>query len=154
MANSRHWLLPFDEVAHEPDCILVAAQLVGVTDAARDEERVVVGRGSLLDRPVDLPLVGGREMVEALDLAWVDRDDLRRRACALERLPRLLEFDTLEHVGREDRDLLACELLLGHTRTSLVDSRPRSRAARPKTAGRGGTLCLRARSSGDRAADF
>ena len=50
-------------------------------------------------------------MVEALDLAVVNRDDLDVGARVLERLPRLLELHSLEHVGREDRDLLAFQHL-------------------------------------------
>src|SRR6185437_1845354 len=59
------------------------------------------------------------ELVEPLDLAVVDRDDLGLRPGVLERLARLLQLNTLEHVRRQDRDLLALELLLGH-RTPFV----------------------------------
>jgi hypothetical protein len=45
-------------------------------------------------------------VIEALDLAVLDRDDLDLGAGVLERIPRLLEFDPLEHVGGQDRDLL------------------------------------------------
>ena len=89
------------------DRVLVAAELVGIADAAGDQQRVVVVGRHLLDRAVDLQRARGIEVVEALDLAVVDRDDLDLRARVLERLARLLELDSLEHVCREDRDLLA-----------------------------------------------
>ena len=56
---------------------------------------------------VDLHRVRRVEVVEALDLAVVDRDDLDVGSGVFERLARLLELDSLEHVGSEDRDLLA-----------------------------------------------
>src|SRR3989442_967191 len=80
------------ERAHERARVLVAAELVGVADAARDQERVVVVDPDLLHRPVDLHRARRVEMVEGPDLAVVDRDDLGRGAGLLERLARLLEL--------------------------------------------------------------
>src|SRR5207253_5689166 len=99
------------EPADELHRLRVAAQLVGIADAARDQERVVVGGRHLLDRTVDRQLARRVEVVEALDLTVVDRDDLDVGAGILARLPRLLQLDPLEHVGSEDRDLLASQHL-------------------------------------------
>lgn len=49
-------------------------------------------------------------MVEALDLAFLERDELRLGAGVLERLARLDELDLLEHVRGEDRDSLAVQV--------------------------------------------
>src|SRR5207247_4035599 len=42
------------------------------------------------------------------------RSQLGGRPGLLERLARVEELDLLDHVGRDDRDLLPCELPLGH----------------------------------------
>jgi hypothetical protein len=55
-------------------------------------------------------LVGVVEVVEALDLAVVEADELGLRAGLLERLARLDELHLLDAVGGEDRDLPAFEL--------------------------------------------
>jgi hypothetical protein len=55
---------------------------------------------------------------KAFDLARLDRQQLRRRACLLERLARLLELDPLDHVGGDDRDLLSLQRLLSHVPSS------------------------------------
>src|SRR4051794_26519238 len=107
VADDRHRLPGVVEPAHEGDGVLVPAQLVRVTDAAGHEERVVVVVRDLVDRAIDLDRVRRVEVVEALDLAVFERDDLDLCALVLERLPRFLELDPLEHVGGEDRDLLA-----------------------------------------------
>src|SRR4051794_21388250 len=109
VADDRHRLPGLLEPAHEGDGVLVAAQLVRVADAARNQERVVVVGRDLVDRAVDLDRVRRVEVVEALDLAVFERDDLDLCAGVLECLPRLLELDPLEHVGSEDRDLLALQ---------------------------------------------
>jgi hypothetical protein len=81
---------------------------------AGDHQRVVVGSVGLLGELVNLVLVGLVVVVEALELAGLDRDQLRRRAGFLERLARLDELDLLDHVRGDDRDLLPLQLLLGH----------------------------------------
>jgi hypothetical protein len=50
-------------------------------------------------------------LVEALDLARLQRDELGLGAGLPQGLARLLELDLLEHVGRENRDLLPLELV-------------------------------------------
>ena len=57
VADRRHRLARLEESLHERDDVLVAAELVGVADAARDHQRVVVGSVDLFDRLVDLQLV-------------------------------------------------------------------------------------------------
>ena len=54
VADRGDRLALLEEVADERDGVLVAAQLVGVADAAGHHQRVVVVGGDLLDRPVDL----------------------------------------------------------------------------------------------------
>ena len=92
------------------DGVLVRAQEVGVRDAARQHEPVVVGRVGVGHGLVDLERVGLVEVVEGLDLAVLERDQLRRPAGLLDRLPRLGQLDLLDAlVGGEERDLLALQ---------------------------------------------
>jgi hypothetical protein len=51
-------------------------------------------------------------VVEPLDLALLERHELGTAARILDGFPRLGELDLLDHVGREERDLLSVEL--GH----------------------------------------
>jgi hypothetical protein len=46
-------------------------------------------------------------VVEALDLTFLERDEVDVRPCLLDRLPWLGELDLLDHVGGEERNLLA-----------------------------------------------
>jgi hypothetical protein len=61
----------------------------------------------------------------------VERDDLGVRACAAQRTARLFELDPLDAVGREDRDLLASQVLC-HVSSSRerAFAPPRSKAGR------------------------
>jgi hypothetical protein len=61
------------------------------------------------DGPVDLELVTVVEVIEALDLAVLQRDQLGLAAFALHRLPGLGELDLLHPIGRQERDPLALE---------------------------------------------
>src|SRR3954468_3038916 len=51
--------------------------------------------------------------LKALDLALLDREQLRCPAGLLDRLPRLGQLDLLDHVGGDERDALAIQLA-GH----------------------------------------
>ena len=67
-----------EERAHEADGVLVGAQEVGIGDAARQDQAVVVARVRVLDRLVDGERVGLVEVVERLHLAILDGQQLGR----------------------------------------------------------------------------
>jgi hypothetical protein len=96
-----------EEAAHERHGVLVHAQEIGVRDAARQHQPVVVGRGRLRDGAVDLERVPLVQVVEGLDLAILDRDQLGRGARLLDGLPWLGQLDLFDALGGEERDLLA-----------------------------------------------
>jgi hypothetical protein len=58
-------------------------------------------------------------VVERRDLAGLQRDQIGLCACVLERLARLDELDTLDHLRGDDRDPLALQRLISHP-SSLV----------------------------------
>ena len=93
--------------SHEAHRVLVRAQEVRVRDAAGQHEAVVVGRVGVRDRLVDPERVGLVEVVEGLDLAVFDRDQLGLAARLLDRLPRLGQLHLLHALGGEERDRLA-----------------------------------------------
>jgi hypothetical protein len=66
VADDRHRLGLLEERAHERDRVLVGAEEVGVGDAARQHQPVVVGRVGLGGRLVDRERVGLVEVVEGL----------------------------------------------------------------------------------------
>jgi hypothetical protein len=129
VADRRHRLALPEEVADEGDGVLVRPELIRVSDAAGEHERVVLVGARLLDGAVDRDPVGRIEVVEPLDLAVLEGDDLDRRARVLERLPRLDQLDLLEHVGGEDRHPLALELVRHRILLGVAVGRPRGRAA-------------------------
>src|SRR4051812_19646089 len=110
VADRRDRLVGLGEGGRELDGVLVGPQEVAVRDAARDEQAVVVVDAHVGDRLVDRELVAVVEVVEGLDLAGVEADELGARAGLLERLARLGQLDLLDAVGGEDRDLLAVQL--------------------------------------------
>ena len=106
--------LDADEVAHEGDGVLVGAQEVGIRDAAGQDEPVVVVDVGVGDR-----LVGGEglalvEVVEALEVARLEREQLDGGALGLDGLARLGQLDLLDALGGEDRDGLALKFV-SHT---------------------------------------
>lgn len=90
MADGRHRIARVEQLADEADGVLVQPKRVGVPDAAREDEPVVVVGAGVLDGAVDAERVGLVVVVEALDLALLERDELRRPAGRLDRLPRLV----------------------------------------------------------------
>src|SRR2546421_1301011 len=99
------------EVADERDDVLVRPELVGVRHAAREDEPVVIRRLRLLDRLVDLEAAALVEVLPSLNLAVLDRDQLRLAAGLLDRLPRLGQLGLLDTLRRDEGDLLALQLV-------------------------------------------
>src|SRR3954451_20674097 len=110
VADRRDRLLGLREGGREVHGVLVGAQKVAVRDAAGNQQAVVVVRAGVRDLLVDRQLVAVVEVVEGLDLAGVEAEELGARAGLLERLARLGQLDLLDAVGGEDRDLLAVQL--------------------------------------------
>ena len=124
VADRGDRLALLEEAADEGDGVLVHAQEVGVGDAARQHEAVVVGRVGVGDRAVDRERVGLVEVVEGLDLARLGGEQLGLAALALDRLPRLGQLDLLDALGGdEERDPLALKLV-GHGGSSSVRGFP------------------------------
>jgi hypothetical protein len=123
VADDADRLRLLEEGADERHRVLVHAQEVGVGDAARQDKGVVVARIRLGHRAIDRERVRLVEMVEGLDLAVVGREQLRRAAGLLDRLPRLRELYLLGALRSDDeRDALAIELACHGFLSSLVAS--------------------------------
>jgi hypothetical protein len=106
VADDPDRLPRLDEVADERDGVLVGPKRIGVPDSAGQHQRVVFANAHVVDRAVDLERVRLVVVVEALDPAFFERDEFSLPARLFDRLPRLRQFDLLNHVGREERDLL------------------------------------------------
>ncbi len=122
MADRADGLAGLGEGADEVGGRLIDPELVRIGDAARQHQGVVVAGLDLAEDPVDPDLVAGRQVVEALDLALLGRDDLDFGAGLLQSLHRLGELDLLEAVGGHDGDLLALKLS-GHVGVSFRSMR-------------------------------
>ena len=123
MADDADRLGLLEERAHEAHGVLVHPQEVGVGHAARQHQAVVVGRVRVLGGLVDGERVRLVEVVERLHLAVLDRDELRRAAGLLDRLPGLRQLHLLDALGGQERDLLAVQFI---THTAAA-TRPRRR---------------------------
>ena len=112
MADHADRLAARKECLQERDHVVVLAQVVGVGDAAGENQSVVIVGGRVGDDGVDGELPGRLEIVvHRLDLSGFQRDQLGCGAGVLDRLARLLELDPLDAVGGEDRDLLALQFI-------------------------------------------
>src|SRR5690606_20155798 len=110
VADRAHRLARGEEAADEGQRAFVGAQGVGVEQAARHDQRVVVAGIGIVEADVDLHLAGLVEMFEALQGAVPGRHHVDRGALRLQRLQRLEQLGLLEAVGGAARDVLAFRL--------------------------------------------
>jgi hypothetical protein len=82
-----------EDLLDEADRTLVTAQFIGVGDASRQHEAVIVVDIDLRDRPVDRKRRALVEMVERLNLARLGSDQVGRRAGLLDRFARRGQLD-------------------------------------------------------------
>ena len=99
-----------EERGHEAHRVPVRPQDVRVDHAARQDEPVVLRRVGVLHGRVDRERVGLVVVVEPLDLAALERDQLRGAAGLLDGLPGLSQLDLLDPVRGEEGDALALQL--------------------------------------------
>jgi hypothetical protein len=108
VAYHTHRLARIEEAMSETHGVLVHPQEVGVGDASRQYQPVVVGDADIGDDPVHRERVRLVEVVERLDLTRVRGDQLRRPAGVPYRLPRLGQLDLLHTLGgNQESNLLA-----------------------------------------------
>ena len=112
MADRGDRLARVEEGLDELDGLRLHAQLVGVGDAAGQQQRVEVLRVGLRERHVNLELVSLVVVIPALHLSAGGRDDFRFRARVVERTARRGQLHLLEAFGDEYGDLLSGESLL------------------------------------------
>ncbi len=110
MADRTHRLARLGEGADEVQGFVVDAQLIGVRDAAWQQQGVIVAGIRLLQAQVDLDLLARGDVVEGLDLAGLGGDQVHLRARCPQGLQRLGELDLFDAVGGHDGDLPAFEL--------------------------------------------
>jgi hypothetical protein len=115
-ADRGHRLAGLEERPHELHGVLVGAQHVRVGDPAGQDQPVVVVGAGRRDGLVDREGVALVEVVEALDLARLQRHQVGGGPGLLDRLAGFGVFDLLDAVGGQERDLLslqlACHVLL------------------------------------------
>ena len=109
MTDHRH-RCPRRHLADEVHRVGVGADRVGVGDAARQYQPVVVVRVGRGGGAVDGEAVGRFEVMERLGLAGLRRDELGRAAGGFDGLPRLGELGLLDALVRHDeRDAAALQ---------------------------------------------
>jgi hypothetical protein len=121
VADRGHRLAGLEEGAHERDRGGVGAQRVGVGDPAGQHQAVVVVGAGLRDGLVDREGVALVEVVEALDVVGLERQQVGGGTGLLDRLAGLGVFDLLNAVGGQERDRLALQLAC-HVLSSLLEA--------------------------------
>jgi hypothetical protein len=111
VADRADRLVLLDERPDELHRVRVGAQHVGVGDAARQHERIVVGGLGVGDRLGGLDLVALVEVLPHLYLALLERDDVNVSPRLADRLERLGYLDLLGALGEQERHVLALELI-------------------------------------------
>src|SRR3984885_11110759 len=109
VADRRDRLALVKELAHECNCLGQCAQLVGIGDTARQQQRVKSLRIGLIKRYVQCKFVLFVEMLPCLYLPLGRRDDARFSTSFVKRLLGFNEFSLLETVGHQDRYLHSVE---------------------------------------------
>ena len=112
MTDGGYGLAGLDELFYELYCVFVGAEFVGVDLAAGEDEGVVVGGLDIGNDAVDFDGLAPVGLVPAFDLSAFDGDNVYFRACLLEVLFGVGEFDLLVAVGGEDGDFFAADLLV------------------------------------------
>ena len=110
MADRADRLAGLEERPHERDRVVVGPQEVRIGHAARENQPVVIGRVGVLHPTVDLELVGLVEVLESLDLALIEGDEVCLGALVLHGLPRLGQLDLLHAVGSQECNRLPIQL--------------------------------------------
>src|SRR5215211_3236183 len=98
VTDRRDRLVRVEERAHEAHRLVVRAEEVRVRHTAREHKAVVIALVRLLDRLVDTERVALVQVLEALYLAALERDQLGRAALLLDLLPGLGQLDLLDTV--------------------------------------------------------
>ena len=107
-------LPPVDERTHEAHGLRASSQVVGVGDAAgQDQGGELVGR-RLAEHHIDVELIAWVEVVAALHLACFRRDEDGFAAGLLDRSPRLGELDLLDSIVGDQEGNPAALQLVGH----------------------------------------
>ena len=105
MADRRDQLVVVHELLDDLHCPLLQPHLVGVADAAGQQQRVELLRVDRLQRQVGRDRLGLLAVVHhALDRVGLDRGERHARAGVEQRLARLEQLVALEAVGGEDQD--------------------------------------------------
>jgi hypothetical protein len=98
--------------ADEGDGVVVGAEIVGVGDPARQDERVVVTDVGVADGAVGREGLGLVEVVEGLDLAGFGGEQVGFGAGCLDSPQRLGQLDFLDpFVGHQECDPLPLQLV-------------------------------------------
>src|SRR5690606_35072978 len=115
VADDGDGLARVEERLRELDRLGLGAQVVGVGDAAGQQQAVELGVVGDLHGRVDLEGVGPVEVVERLEATGLGGDEAGGAARLLDGLPRLGELDLLGSLrGAQEGDGLALKVGVGH----------------------------------------
>jgi len=109
VADGSDRFVGVDERPHEGHSPGMHAQTVRVGNAARKHKRVVVSRPNLVQASIDREMTGRCVALHRSNLAVVDGYQVQLCSGAGESRPWLGELALFDPVGRQKRDLPACD---------------------------------------------
>ena len=89
------------------DCFGNDPQIVGVGDASRQQQGIIVGGRRARQRDIDRHFVSGRVMIKPLHLPLDRRNNMGGRSRRIESLARLGQLHLLKSIGDQDRHLFS-----------------------------------------------
>src|ERR1700744_4745947 len=102
MADRCHRLAGIEERFSEGARLMVGPEVVGIHNAAWQEQRVKILRPGLVERDIDRQLFAPIRELPRADLAFLRRYDPGVRTGSIEGLARLRKLDLLEAIFNEN----------------------------------------------------
>jgi hypothetical protein len=104
-----------EEVPNELDRPRIGPEGVGVGDPAGQDQGIVIAALDLGNNPVNLKSIALIEMVESLNLARLERDEIDLGTRLLQRTPWFDQLNLLHSISRKHGDFVVVQLLVHAT---------------------------------------
>ena len=104
MADRRDRLPGVEKAAHELHSVFVLPQAVWIHHAARKQQSIKIVRSHAVERLIHQNVIAPLTVLPTFDFSGLWRHHHRPRSCLIECFPRFEELNSLNPIGRENRD--------------------------------------------------